>query len=108
MDGGLLNHLNATVAPPSDLLVIVSCHPLGSPDDVVDSTRDATDIRADAEVAQLRENTRLVAIEPAFSELEPPVNMLDPKIAAQALGIGKRQAEREAAAIRAAWDTSGR
>ncbi|WP_329057864.1 patatin-like phospholipase family protein [Amycolatopsis sp. NBC_01480] len=106
MDGGLLNHLNATVAPPSDLVVIVSCHPLGSPGGVFDSTRTASDIRADAEVAQLRENTRLVAVAPDFSDLEAPVNMLDPKIAAQALHIGKRQAEREAAALRAAWDAS--
>jgi NTE family protein len=30
--------------------------------------------------------------------------MMDPQIAGRALHIGKRQAEREAAAIRAAWD----
>lgn len=104
MDGGLLNHLNATVAPPSDLLVVVSCHPIASPGGVVDSTRAASDIRADAEVAQLRENTRLVAVEPDFSDLEAPVNMLDPETAGRAFHIGRRQAEREAAAIRAAWN----
>jgi NTE family protein len=104
MDGGILNHLNATVAPPSDVLVVVSCLPIGFPGGPVDSTRSASTIRADAEVARLRETTRLVAVEPDFSGLETPVKMLDPRIAGRALHIGKRQAEREAATIRAAWD----
>ncbi|GLZ01117.1 patatin-like phospholipase family protein [Actinoplanes sp. NBRC 103695] len=104
MDGGLLNHLNATVAPPSDVVVVVSCHPVGTPGGAVDDTRAASDIRADTEVAQLRGTTRLIAVEPDFSDLEAPVNMLDPQIAGQALHIGKRQAEHEAATIRAAWD----
>ena len=104
MDGGILNHLNATVASPSDVLVIVSCLPIGIPGGAVDSTRSASTIRADAEVARLRETTRLIAVEPDFSGLEAPVKMLDPQIAGRALHIGKRQAEREAATIRAAWD----
>jgi NTE family protein len=104
MDGGILSHLNATVAPPSDVLVVLSCLPIGFPGDAVDSTRSASTIRADAEVARLRETTRLVAVEPDFSDLEAPVTMMDPQIAGRALHIGKRQAEREAAAIRAAWD----
>ena len=104
MDGGILNHLNATVAPPSDVLVVLSCLPVGFPGDAVESSRPASTIRADAEVAQLRETTRLVAVEPNFSDVEAPVKMLDPQIAARALHIGKRQAEREAAAIRTAWD----
>jgi NTE family protein len=103
MDGGLLNHLNATAAPPSDVLLVVSCHPIGIPGGAGDNTR-AADIRANAEVARLRETTRLVAVEPDFSDLEAPVKMLDPQIAGRALHIGKRQAEREAATIRAAWD----
>ena len=104
MDGGILNHLNAAAAPPSDVLVVVSCLPIGIPGDAVDSTRSASTIRADAEVARLRETTRLVAVEPDFSDLEAPVKMLDPQIAGRALHIGKRQAEHEAATIRAAWD----
>jgi NTE family protein len=104
MDGGILSHLNATVAPPSDVLVVLSCLPIGSPGGAVDSNRSASTIRADAEVARLRETTRLVAVEPDFSDLEAPVKMLDPQIAGRALHIGKRQAEREAATIRAAWD----
>ena len=103
MDGGILNHLNATVAPPSDVLVVVSCLPVRSPGGAVDSTRPASTIRADAEVARLREATRLVAVEPDFSDLETPVKMLDTQIAGRALHIGKRQAEREAATVRAAW-----
>jgi len=30
MDGGILNHLNATATPPTDVLVVLSCHPLGT------------------------------------------------------------------------------
>ena len=101
MDGGIVSHLNATAAPPTDVLVVVSCLPLGGG---ADSSRSAATIRADAEVAQLRETTRLVAVEPDFSDIEAPVKMLDPETARRAFHIGRRQAEREAAAIRAAWD----
>jgi NTE family protein len=104
MDGGILSHVNATAAPPSDVLLVLSCLPIGSPGHAVDSTRSASTIRADAEVARLRETTRLVAVEPDFSDLQEPVKMLDPQIAGRALHIGKRQAEREAPTIRAAWD----
>ncbi|UOZ05604.1 patatin-like phospholipase family protein [Amycolatopsis sp. WQ 127309] len=101
MDGGIVNHLNAAAAPPSDVLVVVSCLPLGAPDD---GTRSASTIEADAEVAQLRGKTRLVAVDPDFGDLEAPVKMMDPETAGRALHIGRRQAEREAVAIRAAWD----
>lgn len=84
--------------------MVVSCLPLGSSGGAVDSARSASTIRADAEVARLRETTRLVAVEPDFSDLEAPVQMLDPQTAGRALHIGRRQAEREAATIRAAWD----
>jgi NTE family protein len=103
MDGGILNHLNATAAPPSDALVILSCLPIGSPGDAIDRTRSAATIGANAEVARLRETTRLVAVEPDFSDLDAPVQMLDPQIAGRALHIGKRQAAREAPTIQAAW-----
>ena len=106
MDGGIVSHLNATAAPPSDVLVIVSCLPLGAQGGGAGSDRSASTIRADAEVAQLRDSTRLVAVEPDFSDLEAPVRMLDPETAGRALHIGRRQAGREAAAIRAAWDFS--
>ncbi|MET0493447.1 MAG: patatin-like phospholipase family protein [Actinoplanes sp.] len=106
MDGGILSHLNATATPPTDVLVVISCLPLGSSGGAADSNRSASTIRADTEVAQLRETTRLVAVEPDFSDIKAPVQMLDPETAGRALHIGKRQAEREAAAIRAAWDGS--
>ena len=54
MDGGILGHLNATVAPPSDVLVVLSCLPIGSPGGAVNSTLSASTIRADTEVARLR------------------------------------------------------
>ena len=104
MDGGIVSHLNATAAPPTDVLVVISCLPLGAQGGGADSNRSASTIRADAEVAQLRETTRLVAVEPDFSDLKAPVKMMDPETAGRALQIGRRQAEREAAAIRAAWD----
>lgn len=104
MDGGIVNHLNAAAAPPSDVLVVVSCLPLEAQGDAADSDRSASTIRADAEVAQLRENTRLVAVDPDFGDLEAPVKMMDPEIAGGAFHIGRRQAECEAAAIRAAWE----
>jgi NTE family protein len=55
-------------------------------------------------LAQLRETRRLVAVEPDFSDTGAPANGMDPNSAIQALRIGKRQAEREAAAIQAAWN----
>ena len=81
MDGGIVSHLNATAAPPNDVLVVVSCLPLGG----ADGNRSASTIKAGAEVAPLRENTRLVAVEPDFGDLEAPVKMLDPETAGRAL-----------------------
>jgi NTE family protein len=103
MDGGILNHLNATAAPPTDVLVVLSCHPLGSQGAGVDSALASSVTRADAELAQFRLTRRLVAVEPDFSDIEAPANMMDPSLAIQALQIGKRQAAGEAAAIEAAW-----
>jgi NTE family protein len=104
MDGGILSHLNATAAPPTDVLLALSCHPLGSQGAGVDSAPAFSDATADAELAQLRETRRLVAVEPDFSHVEAPANRMDPNFTIQAFQIGKRQAEREAAAIQAAWN----
>jgi NTE family protein len=46
----------------------------------------------------------LVAVEPDFGDGDAPANLMDPHLATQALQIGKRQAQREAAAIQAAWN----
>ena len=104
MDGGIVNHLNAAAAPPSDVLVVVSCLPLEAPSGAPGSDRSPSTIKADFEVAQLRGKTRLVAVDPDFGDLEAPVKMMDPETAGRAFHIGRRQAEREAAAIRAVWD----
>lgn len=104
LDGGMLSHLNATAAPPADILLVLSCQPLGSQGPRAGSALAASDARADAELAQLRETRRLVALEPDFSDIEAPANMMDPNLAIQAFQIGRRQAEREAAAIQAAWN----
>ena len=104
MDGGILNPLNATAAPPADVLLVLSCQPLGSQGAGADSALAASAATPDAELAQLRETRRLVAVEPDFSDTGAPANGMDPNSAIQALRIGKRQAEREAAAIQAAWN----
>jgi NTE family protein len=88
MDGGIVSRLNVSAAPPNDVIVVVSCHPL--------SGADAT------EVDKLRESARVVTVEPDFHGLDTPIRMMDPAATAQALPIGRRQAETVAAAIRAA------
>ena len=101
IDGGILSHLNATAAPPTDVLVVLSCHPLGSKGTGGGGALGAS-LTPDDELASLREATRLVAVEPDFSDIEAPANLMDPNLAIQAFQIGKRQASSEAAAIRAA------
>ena len=103
MDGGILSHLNAPAAPPTDVLVVLSCHPLGSQGAGGGGSL-AASVTPDAELAPLRQIRRLVAVEPDFSDIEAPANMMDPNLAIQAFQVGKRQAEREAAAIQAAWN----
>jgi NTE family protein len=101
MDGGILSHLNVTAALPTDVLVVVSCHPLGSKGAGGGSL--AASVTPEAELAPLRESTRLVAVEPDFSDLDTATNMMDPNLAIQAVQIGIRQAVHESAAILAAW-----
>jgi NTE family protein len=103
MDGGLLSHLNAAAAPPTDVLVVLSCHALGSKGTGGGGALSAS-VTPDAELAPLRETRRLVAVEPDFRAIEAPANMMDPNIAIQALQIGKRQAAGTAAAIQTAWN----
>jgi len=58
MDGGILSHLNATAAPPTDVLVVLSCHPLEPRGAGVASVLVASGAKANAELAQLRETRR--------------------------------------------------
>ena len=104
LDGGMLSHLNATAAPPTDILLVLSCHPLGFQGAGADNALAFSKATANAELALLRETRRLVALEPDFTDIEAPANLMDPDFAIQAFQIGKRQAEREAAAIQAAWN----
>jgi len=103
MDGGILSQLNAAAAPPTDILVVLSCHPFGSKGTGGGGSLSAS-VTPEAEVAPLRETSRLVAVEPDFSDIEAPANMMDPGLAIQAFQIGKRQAADTAAAIQAAWN----
>ena len=103
MDGGILSHLNATAAPPAGVLLVLSCHPLGSQGAGGGGSL-AASVTPDAELAPLRQTRRLVAVEPDFSGIEAPVNMMDPNFAIQAFQAGQRQAEREAAAIQRTWN----
>jgi NTE family protein len=89
MDGGILSHLNATAAPPTDVLLVLSCRPLGSQGAGVDSALAASAATSDTELAQLRETRRLVAVEPDFSDIEAPANLMDPNFAIQAPGTGR-------------------
>lgn len=102
-DGGILSHLNATAAPPTDILVALSCHPLGSKGTRADTALAASIARTDADLAQLRATRTLVAVEPDFGDSGAAANLMDPNLAIQALQIGKRQAEHVAMAIEAAW-----
>ena len=103
MDGGILSHLNAVAAPPTDVLVVLSCHPIGSKGVGGGGSLSAS-ITPEAELAPLRETRHLLAVEPDFSEIDSPTNMMDPKLVIQAFQIGQRQAAGEAAAILAAWN----
>ncbi len=103
MDGGILSHLNATAAPPTDVLVVLSCHPLGS-QGAGGGGALAASVTPDAELAPLRQTRRLIAVQPDFSDIEAPANMMDPNQAVQAFQIGRRQAAGEATAIQAAWN----
>jgi NTE family protein len=103
MDGGLLSHLNAAAAPPTDVLVVLSCHALGSKGTGGGGAL-AASVTPDAELAPLRETRQLVAVEPDFSEMGTPANMMDPDLVIQALKIGGRQAVADTEAIQTAWD----
>ena len=101
MDGGILSHLNAAAAPATDVLVVVSCHPLAGS---VDHALTFSDVGAEAELTQLRGTRRLVTVEPYLSDIKvTPSLMMDPNLAIAARRLGKRQADHEAAAIRAAF-----
>jgi NTE family protein len=109
MDGGILSPLNATSVSSTDardVVVVLSCHALESENA---GTRDelvASLAAARAEVARLRETTRVVvALEPDFRGVEiAPNRRMDPGLAAKAVQIGRQQAQREAPTLRAAWD----
>lgn len=102
MDGGILSHLNATAAPATDVLLVLSCHPIASRPGV-EGLQAASASAAAAEVARLRATTRVIAVEPDFGGIQTENRMMDPKLALEALQIGRRQAEREVAVIKEAW-----
>jgi NTE family protein len=104
MDGGILSHLNAAAAPPTDILVVLSCHPLGSKGAAGGGAL-AASVTPDAELSPLRETRRVVAVEPDFSDIGAPANPMDPNLVLQAFQVGKRQASSVVAAIRAAWNS---
>ena len=105
MDGGIISDLNATSVASTDVVVVLSCHSLESPD-AEDHDASITSLAtADAELAQLRETTRLIAVGPDFGEMNITADqMMDPNVAAQAVRVGQLQAGREAAAILATWN----
>lgn len=103
MDGGILSHLNATAAVPTDVLMVLSCHPLASQGAGGGGSL-AASVTPDAELAPLRQTRRLIAVEPDSSDIDDSANMMDPNLTIAAFQIGKRQAAAESVAIRAAWN----
>jgi NTE family protein len=103
MDGGILSHLNAAAAPPTDVLVVLSCHPLDSQGGAGGGSL-AASVSPDVELSPLHESRRVAAVEPDFSDIETGANMMDPNLAIQAFQIGKRQAAVEVVAIEAVWN----
>jgi NTE family protein len=103
MDGGILSHLNATAAPLTDVLVVLSCHRLGSLGTGGGGSL-AASVTPDAELAPLRHTRRLIAVEPDFGEVGAPASMMDPALTMEAFEIGQRQAAGEVGTIRAAWN----
>jgi NTE family protein len=102
MDGGLFSTLNTAAAPQTDVLVVLSCHPLDSKGTGGGGSL-ATSVTPNAEIAPLRYSRRLRAVEPDFSHIEDPVNMMDPKLVIEAFQIGRRQSADEVAPILAVW-----
>jgi NTE family protein len=103
MDGGLFSTLNTAAAPHADVLVVLSCHPLESKGTGGGGSL-AASVTPNAEIEPLRLSRRLMALEPDFSHLEDPVNMMDPELVIEAFQIGRRQSADEFAPILAVWD----
>ncbi|CAN5335184.1 patatin-like phospholipase family protein [soil metagenome] len=104
MDGGIISHVNATSISPADVVVVLSCHALGSPDAADQEALVTSNIAADAEIATLRESSTVIAIDPDFGDLNvTQEQMMDANVASQAVKIGRQQAGTEAASILAVW-----
>ncbi len=104
MDGGLLSRLNATVAPQTDVVVVLSCHPLapGAPES---RPLAAFATPPHAELAALREKSEVVAIEAELSEIGLTEKlMMDGTLALKAHQSGQRQATKAAEVLRAFRD----
>ncbi|MGD0853503.1 MAG: patatin-like phospholipase family protein [Acidimicrobiales bacterium] len=106
MDGGLFSTLNTTSAPQTDVLVVLSCHPLESKGTGGGGSL-ATSVAPNAELAPLRRSRRLMALEPDFSHIGEPVNMMDPNVVIEAFQIGRRQSADAVAPILAVWKHEG-
>jgi NTE family protein len=106
MDGGLLDHLNARAAPPSDVVVVLSCHPIGNVGPREGGSLAASGSR-DAELTALCQSRRLVAVEIDLGDIETPTNMMDPNLAVYAFQIGKLQGAAEVVSIQTAWSLDG-
>lgn len=100
IDGGLISHLNSTSVLPSEVVIVLSCHPLGGLG-TNDHRASASSLGfEDAELQQLGATARLTVIEPRFDGLNITAEqMMDAAAADQAIQIGRRQAGFEAAAL---------
>lgn len=107
MDGGIISHLNATSITPADVVVVLSCHPLGSPPAADQAAPVTSDMAADAEIATLRKTAEVIAIDPDFGHLTvTQEQMMDSTVAGQAVQIGRQQGGVEAESILSIWEVT--
>jgi len=103
IDGGLVDHLNAPVAA-GDVLIVLSCHPLDTPESPALRPLTPAEIRASAELARLRSSRTVLALEPDLHSLgATPATMMDAEVARQAVQLGMQQGRAAAESVRGTW-----
>ena len=98
LDGGVISHLNAAAAPPTDRMIAISCFPLTPSASGLDSWLTEAINR---ELSTVSETRKLAVVEPGATGGQ--INMLDPSLAAQAYALGLRQAEQEVDRLAEVW-----
>jgi len=100
VDGGIVSPLNATAAPSTDRMVVISCSPLAAT--VPGMPAWLTQTSAD-ELAAVGDARWLATVEPGGELADDLANMMNPRLTPQAFGIGLRQAGQELDRLAAVW-----